>query len=441
MARSFFGGIHPAGRKETTRRKPLMLLDVAPARVSIPLDMNFGTPAKPVVRVGEYVTVGQRIAEADGEKSAHIHSSVSGMVEAIQMRPFPWGGSVPSIVISNDGKNTPCPQQLEPLSLEKCSQEVIMERIHEAGITDMGRDMTPAHWKILRARGRADTLIVNAAESDPYVTADHRLLLERGSQILLGTRALARALGVQHSIIAVEGDKLNAVEALERRMEQRKHGRVALRTLPSRYPLGAEKQIVQAITGREVPPGGNALDVRCVVFNVAAVYAVAEAIMKGRPLTHRAVTISGSAVIRPRNLWVPIGTPLKDLVTAADGFREKPELMLLGGPMSGIELEDINAPVIKNTNSLLCLAAWERPVPQPPTTCIRCGQCVSACPMHLSPIFVHRALRDGDRKRLKRLHPQDCMECGCCSYICPSHIPLVEAIRSARNILEQEVSK
>lgn len=441
MGRSFFGGIHPAARKETTRRKPLMLLDMVPDRVYIPLDMSSGAPAVPTVRVGQHVDVGQLIAVADGEESANVHASVSGMVEAIQPRPFPWGGSTPAIVISNDGRNTACEQVLNPLELEQISQEEIMERIQAAGITDMGRDASPAHWKILWARGRADTLIVNAAESDPYITADHRLLLERGSQILLGAKALARVLGVERCVIAVEGDKLNAVESLERRMG-RKSGRVELRTLPSRYPLGSEKQIVQAITRREVPPGGNALDVRCVVFNVAAVFAVAEAISKGRPLTHRAITVSGGAVVRPRNLWVPIGTPLKDLVTAAGGFREKPELMLLGGPMSGIALQDLTAPVIKNTNSLLCLAGWERPKPQPPTTCVRCGKCVEVCPMHLSPIFIHRALRDGDMRRLRRLHPEDCLECGCCSYICSSNIPLVETVRSAQKVLaQQEVSK
>lgn len=441
MGRSFFGGVHTAARKEYTRRKPLATPELPPARVSIPLDMSSGAPAIPIVRVGEHVDVGQLIARADGENSANVHASVSGMVEAIQMRPFPWGGAAPAIVISNDRQNTQYQNGLKPLELSHISQEEIMERIHAAGITDMGRDASPAHWKILRSRGRADTLIVNAAESDPYITADHRLLLERGSQILLGTRALARAIGVKHAIIAVEGDKLNAVEALEKRMDHRKHGRVVLRTIPSRYPLGAEKQIIQATTGREVPPGGGALDVHCVVFNVAAVFAVADAISKGRPLTHRAITISGGAVYRPRNLWVPIGTPLKDLVTAADGFREQPELMLLGGPMSGTELADITAPVIKNTNSLLCLASWDRPAPQTPTTCIRCGKCVSACPMHLAPIFIHRALRDGDRNRLLRLHPEDCMECGCCSYICPSHLHLVETIRSARKLLEQEVSE
>lgn len=441
MGRSFFGGIHPAARKEYTRRKPLVKPERAPARVSIPLDMSNGAPAIPVVRVGEYVKRGQLIARADGENSAHVHSGVSGTVEAIQERPFPWGGSAPAIVIANDGLDTPCSDPMPALSLDEITQEEIIARIQDAGITDMGVSAAPAHWKILRARGRADTLIVNAAESDPYVTADHRLLLERGSSILLGTRALARALGAEHAVIAVQGDKLNAVEPLEQRIA-RKNYKVRLRTVPSRYPLGGKRQIVQTVTGREIPPGGDALDVRCVVFNVAVAYAVGEAIAKGRPLTHRAITVSGGAVIRPRNLWVPIGTPLKDLVAAAEGFREEPALMLVGGPMSGVELSDLTAPVLKNTNSLLCLAGWELPKPQPATTCIRCGHCLSVCPMHLAPIFISRALRQNDMRQLRRLHPQDCIECGCCSYICPSHIPLVDAVRQGRKTLaEQEVAR
>ncbi len=440
MGHSFFGGIHPAARKESTRRKPLVHLDIAPARIAIPLDMSTGPCSIPLVRVGERVKVGQLIAQADGEQGANIHSSVSGMVEAIQPRPYPWGDTVPAIVISNDGNNTPCSNPLTPLVLDNISQEDILTRIREAGVTDMGRDFTSAYWKILSARGRADTLIVNAAESDPYITADHRLLLERGAQILLGTRALARAIGVQRAVIAAEGDKLNAMEDLERKV-RKKDIRVELHILPSRYPLGGEKQIVQAITKREVPPQGAALDVRCVVFNVAAAFAAGEAIAKGRPVTHRAITVSGGAVNRPRNLWVPIGTPLKDLVTAAEGFRCQPDLMLLGGPMSGVTLQDLTAPVIKNTNSLLCLADWERPVPQKPSTCIRCGKCVYSCPMHLAPIFIHRALRAKDLDQLERLHPQDCMDCGCCSYVCPSNIRLVQSVRSARILLQKEADK
>ena len=305
-----------------------------------------------------------------------------------------------------------------------------MVRIEAAGIVDMGSDPLPAQVKILRARGRVDTLIVNAAECEPYITADLRLLQERGEPILKGTRALAKVLGVDRVVLAAESDMLTAVEALERRIS-RKRSRVELKTIRTRYPMGAEKQIVQSVTHREVPPGGRAEDVRCVVFNVSAAFAVGEALNKGLPLTHRAVTVTGGAVARPRNLWVPLGTPLKELVSSAGGFREEPGLILVGGPMTGVTQKSLEAPVLPNTNGLLCLAPWEQPREQAPTVCIRCGQCVSVCPMHLSPIFVVRALKENAAERLRSLHPQDCMDCGCCTYICPAHIPLADLVRQA----------
>ena len=231
-------------------------------------------------------------------------------------------------------------------------------------------------------------------------------------------------------VLAAESDMLTAVEALERRIS-RKRSRVELKTIRTRYPMRAEKQIVQSVTRREVPPGGRAEDVRCVVFNVSAAFAVGEALNKGLPLTHRAVTVTGGAVARPRNLWVPLGTPLKELVSSAGGFREEPGLILVGGPMTGVTQKSLEAPVLPNTNGLLCLAPWEQPREQAPTVCIRCGQCVSVCPMHLSPIFVARALKENVAERLRSLHPQDCMDCGCCTYICPAHIPLADLVRQA----------
>ena len=216
---------------------------------------------------------------------------------------------------------------------------------------------------------------------------------------------------------------LTAVEALERRIS-RKRSRVELKTIRTRYPMGAEKQIVQSVTRREVPPGGRAEDVRCVVFNVSAAFAVGEALNKGLPLTHRAVTVTGGAVARPRNLWVPLGTPLKELVSSAGGFREEPGLILVGGPMTGVTQKSLEAPVLPNTNGLLCLAPWEQPREQAPTVCIRCGQCVSVCPMHLMPLYLYSAERRGDLEALKRQNVLDCVECGSCAYTCPGCLPL-----------------
>ena len=410
MRRSYLGGVHPASYKESTRRKPIVPLEEAPKQVVIPLTMCSGGGAVPVVRPGDPVTVGQVIAEPEGS-GVYVHASVSGRVRAIEPRPHPWGGSWDAIVIDNDGKDTPCPDLPEPMDWS-----------------------SPTHLRLRQAVGRVDTLIVNAAECEPYLTADHRLLLEKGDQVLQGVQMMARLLRVERAVLVVAGDKLNAVEFLERRLRRKKRA-VELLTIQTRYPLGMEKQLIRTVTGREVPPGQSALDVKCSVFNVATVYMVRSALMKGSPLTHRAVTVSGGAVARPRNLWVPIGTPLRCLLESAGGLREEPAVILTGGPMTGTVQGDLEAPVVKNTNALLCLTDQEHnSASQTETVCVRCGHCVSSCPMNLNPVSVYRAMRMGERERLPELHLEDCMECGCCSYICPSHIPLADLVRQARQL-------
>lgn len=435
MRRSFFGGVSPATHKENTRRKPIARLERQPEQVVIPLAMSAQGSSSPVVRPGELVAVGQPIAVGQG-LSVSAHASVSGRVAAIEDRPHPWGGVSPAVVIHNDGQDTPWPQRPQAIQPVEITLELLLERVDEAGIAGMGGGAFPTAEKLRRAAGKVDTLIVNAAECEPYVTADHRLLLERSDQILQGAQTIARALGVQRAVVVTEGDKLNAAEAVERRL-RRRSGKVELCTVRTRYPLGAEKQIVQTVTGREARPGGTALDVNCLVLNVATVFAIQEALTKGKALTHRAVTVSGGAVARPRNLWVPIGTPLRCLLESSGGLREKPDLILTGGPMMGIPQQDLEAPVIKNTNGLICLVGPERRRESAESVCIRCGKCVAACPMHLAPAFISRALRQEEWSKLPKLHPQDCMECGCCSYICPARIPLVELVRQAGALLEK----
>lgn len=435
MKHSFFGGVHPAGHKESTRRKPIARLEPEPEQVVIPLMMSAQGSAQPLVRPGDQVSVGQPLARGV-EGGVSVHASVSGRVAAIEARPHPWGGRSDAFVLQNDGKGTlweGCPQPLEP---GQVNLELLLERTVWAGVAGMGGGAHPTAHKLAQAAGRIDTLIVNAAECEPYVTADHRLLLERSDHILQGTQVIARCLGAKRAVVVTEGDKLNAVEAVERRL--RKRGtKLELCTVGTRYPLGAEKQIVQTVTGREAPAGGTALDVKCLVLNVATVFAIQEALSKGRPLTHRAVTVTGGAVARPRNLWVPIGTPLRCLLESSGGLREKPELILTGGPMMGTPQSDLEAPVVKNTNGLICLADWERRGERPESVCIRCGKCVAACPMHLAPAFISRALRQEEWHKLPKLHPEDCMECGCCSYICPARIPLIELVRQARQAVEK----
>ena len=433
MRRSFFGGVNPAPLKESTRRKPIARLEYAPEQVVLPLAMSSEGDSVPAVKPGDKVEVGQPVA-AGADLAVSTHASVSGRVLAIEERPHPWGGRSAAIVIENDGQDTPWQGRPQPLDSTRVTLELLLARVREAGIAGMGGAAYPTAEKLRRAAGKADTLIINAAECEPYITADHRLLLERSDKILLGAQTIARAIGAQRAVLVTEGDKLNAAEAVERRLRKRS-GKVELCTVRTRYPLGAEKQVIQTVTGREVPPGGVPLDVRCVVLNVATVFAIQDALFRGRALTHRAVTVTGGAVARPRNLWVPIGTPLSCLLKSAGGLRETPSLILTGGPMMGTPQHDLEAPVIKSTNALICLTGPERRQQSQETVCIRCGKCVASCPMHLAPSFISRALRLNELHRLPKLHPQDCIECGCCSYICPARIPLLERVRQAREIL------
>ena len=436
MTHSFFGGVYPATRKGITRRKPMARLPQTSKEIVIPLIMCADGPATPMVGPGDTVTVGQPIARR-GQTGAAAHASVSGRVSAIENRPHPWGGLSPAIVIQNDDRSEPYPGHMPPLDPRQLTLEQIVERVEAAGVVGMGGGCFPAWEKIARSAGRADTLIVNAAECEPYVTSDYRLLLERSEHILRAAQVLTQCLGCERAVVVTEGDKLNAVEAVERRLRRRGGSRVQILPVRTCYPLGAEKQIIQTVTGREVPPNGSPLDVRCAVFNVATVYAIHDALFQGRPLTHRAVTVTGGAVTRPRNLWVPIGTPLRCLLEACGGLREATDRILIGGPMMGIALANLNAPVTKDTNSLVCLTGWEHKPDTPPGVCIRCGKCVAACPMHLAPTIIRRALEDQDLVKLAKYHLEDCNSCGCCSFICPAQIPLVETVTQASAFLKR----
>lgn len=432
MGRFILGGIYPASRKGNTRRKPLALLDRQPDRVIIPLDMCSTDSAVPVVKVGAKVSIGQCIAKPvkDG---VFIHASVSGVVEAIENRPHPWGGTAPAIVIANDKRNTLWDELPSPIDPAHLIPRELLARVRNAGIVGMGGSARPTYEKIGLAMGRVDTLIVNAVECEPYVTADQRLLVDRGDAVLQGALILSQAIRAKRVVVAAEGNQLGAIERLERTLRKKKSS-VQLLTLPTRYPLGAEKQLVKSVTGREIPPGGTALDVNCVVFNVATVFAISEALFSGTPLTHRAVTITGGAIVRPRNLWVPIGTPLRCLIESGGGLREELDLALTGGPMMGVSQRDLEAPVVKDTNSLICFTQAEQVSPHAESTCVRCGRCVSACPMHMIPAFVYRAVRLGELHRLDHLHLDDCQECGCCVCICPSQIPLLDLMREAKEL-------
>ena len=430
MKHTFFGGVFPPVHKENSRRKPISLPDQAPDHIILPLEMSREGQAYPLVHVGDAVTAGQIVAAIpDG---CYLHSGVSGVVTAIEPRPHPWGGKRPAIVIENDHLQTPCPKRLPPLAPNMVNLEILIDRVRRAGIVGMGGGAFPTWKKLQDAAGKADTLIVNAAESEPYVTADYRLMMERSDRILQGAQTIGRCLGAKRIVVVTAGDKIKAVEIIERRMRRRKG--LELRTVPARYPLGAERQIVQTVTGRECPAGSAVLDVKCVVLNVATVFAVQEA-LSGAPLTHRVVTLTGGAVSRPRNLLVPIGTPLEHVLREGGECKDA-DLIITGGPMMGTEQPDLSVPVIKDTAALVCLTKRERRQDHESGICIRCGKCVASCPMRLAPTLVTRALRKKEYHKLERFHVEDCIGCGSCSYVCPAHIPLKERMSTAYSIVK-----
>jgi len=430
MNHKFYGGVHPAEHKEATERKPVVPLEEAPAQVVIPMSMHVGAPCKPIVAVGDEVTVGQKIGEIAG-LGAPIHASVSGKVVAVEPRPHPGGDVMMSVVIENDYKDTPHPSIVHRDNVDALTSQEIIDIVKEAGITGMGGAGFPTHVKLSGAVGKADTIILNGAECEPYITADHRLMLERGEAVIGGARFIMKALGLKEATIGIEGNKLDAVEHLKSLLPNGDTS-IHVETLKTRYPQGAEKQLIQRVTGREVPPGGLPADVGCTVFNVATAAAIYDAVTEGKPLTHRNVTITGGAIERPMNVNAPIGTPVEHLIKMAGGFKTQPQRLLMGGPMMGNPQYDLTAPMFKGTNCILALTDTEAAIQDTEQTCLRCGRCVNACPMHLMPLYMHMYAEKRAWHELEGYNIMDCMECGSCNYICPARIHLVQSFRMAK---------
>ena len=394
------------------------------------MSMHVGAPCKPIVAVGDEVTVGQKIGEIAG-LGAPIHASVSGKVVAVEPRPHPGGDVMMSVVIENDFKDTPHPSIVHRDNVDALTSQEIIDIVKEAGITGMGGAGFPTHVKLSGAVGKADTIILNGAECEPYITADHRLMLERGEAVIGGARFIMKALGLKEAAIGIEGNKLDAVEHLKSLLPSGDTS-IHVETLKTRYPQGAEKQLIQRVTGREVPPGGLPADVGCTVFNVATAAAIYDAVTEGKPLTHRNVTITGGAIERPMNVNAPIGTPVEHLIKMAGGFKTQPQRLLMGGPMMGNPQYDLTAPMFKGTNCILALTDAEAAVQDTEQTCLRCGRCVNACPMHLMPLYMHMYAEKRAWHELEGYNIMDCMECGSCNYICPARIHLVQSFRMAK---------
>ena len=427
MAQAFFGGVHPHDMKAATNEKAIEQL-APPATVVIPMSMHFGAPCTPIVKVGDQVKVGQKIGEFKG-LGAPIHASVSGTVKAIEPRPYSMGGDMMSVVIENDFQNTVSEEVKAPADPDALTVEEMVEIVKNAGIVGMGGATFPTHVKISGGIGKVTDVIINGAECEPYITGDHRAMLERTADIIGGATYLAKMFGVDKVTIGVEDNKKNGIDALNKVIAEKK-APVVVEALRCRYPQGGEKQLIQAITGRQVPSGGLPAAVGCAVFNSATCKAIHDAVYLGQPLIRRIVTVSGDIVMHPMNLMVPIGTSFNDLLEAV-GHSENPYKVLSGGPMMGVAQFDLSVPVTKGTNAVTILGRKNHFAVHTPH-CIRCGKCMDVCPMHLMPLMMYQAERSGNVPELQKLGVLDCIECGCCAYTCPATIPLVQSFRAGK---------
>ena len=437
MAFPIFGGVHPKDNKWYTCDQKVLEFP-EPDILVIPMSQHIGAPCQPLVKKGDYVTVGQKIGDNTG-LCVPVHSSVSGKVKAVEMKPHTSGMTMLSVVIENDHQKTLCPD-IRPRTreeIDKMTPEELMNIIREAGIVGMGGASFPTHVKLASGIGKVDTIIINAAECEPYITADDRLCREYPGEMLSGVQIIMKILGLDTAHIAMEDNKLAAAKSLRSAIDPRSG--IQLDLLHTKYPQGAEKQLIYAITGREVPSGGLPAAVGCAVFNAATCKAIHDAVVEGMPLIKRIVTVSGDVVMEPKNLLVPIGTSYNDLLEAV-GHSENPYKVLSGGPMMGIAQYDLSVTTTKGANAVTVLGHANRYTVEQ-SRCIRCGKCIDACPMKLMPVLMYKALYSGDIEEMKSTNLMDCIECGCCAYTCPACVPLVLSFRSAKQILRDAATK
>ncbi len=427
MAFSFFGGIHPEGNKYYACDVKIQEFP-EPDVLVIPMSQHIGAPCKPLVKKGDPVTKGQKIGDNQG-LCVPVHSPVSGKVKSVEMKPHTSGTTVMSVVIENDHLGTLC-EDVKPRTqaeVDALSPEELMGIIREAGIVGMGGAAFPTHVKLSSGIGKVDTIIVNAGECEPYITADDRLCQEMPEQVIEGIQIIMKVLGLKEAHIGIEDNKPQAIRALKANVGG---SGIVVDALPAKYPQGAEKQLIQAITGRQVPSGGLPAAVGCAVFNVASCKAIHDAVYEGMPLIKRIVTVSGDILMEPKNLMVSVGTSFNDLIEAC-GHSENPYKVLSGGPMMGVAQYDLSVPTVKACNAITVLGHRNRYTVHEPA-CLRCGKCINVCPMRLSPVLMYKALLSNDVDRMNSVNMMDCIECGCCAYNCPASVPLVLGFRSGK---------
>lgn len=426
MLKSFLGGIHPKDSKKYTADKSIEVPPL-PDKVIIPMSQHIGAPCSPVVKVGDMVKKGQVIGKSDAFMHSPIHASISGKVTEISEMPHASKGKCLSVVIKNDyldewAEGIPVKREWDKLDVEE-----IKNIIKEAGIVGLGGATFPTHVKLSPSKDKKiDVFILNAAECEPYLTADYRMMLEYTERIVTGVKIVMKVLGVSKGFIGIEDNKPDAVKVMK---EAFKDTSVQVVALPTKYPQGAEKMLIRVLTGREVPSGGLPMDVGAVVQNVGTTVAICDAVVDGIPLIERIATISGDAISEPKNLLLRIGTSFKDVIYYCNGFSKTPEKIIMGGPMMGIAQFSLDVPVIKGVSGILALSS-EAVNSGEESPCIRCGRCVQACPMGLIPSMLSIL---GERHKLKEAKEEynllNCIECGSCAYTCPAKRNIVQYVK------------
>ena len=413
-----------------------------PERVILPMQQHLGAPCVPTVKKGDTVFVGTVVGDSDAYVSAPVHASVSGTVEELTTVMLTGGQMTQAVVIRSDGKMEKDPAIYPPAAIT--TKEELAAAARSAGLVGLGGAGFPAHVKLNVPEGKQiDTLIVNVAECEPYVTSDHREALENGKNVMEGIYKVKEILEVQRVLIAVEDNKPDVIQRLsEIANDPQRDPLDQVRVLPlkSRYPQGAEKVLVQACTGRKVPEGKLPADVGCLVMNIGSISFLASYMRTGMPLTLKRVTLDGSAIAHPQNVIVPVGTPIKDVVAFCGGYKAEPKKLIMGGPMMGVAITSDELPILKQNNAILAFDEREAALRQP-TACIRCGRCVAACPMQLMPTKLEQAAERKNTEALQSLHVMTCMECGCCSFSCPAGRRLVQAIRLGKSYVRKAGGK
>lgn len=429
--KTFKGGAHPYDGKKMSRECPIEILNPGDTLV-YPLSQHIGAMAKPLVKAGDRVLVGQKIAEKGGFISANIHSSVSGTVKAIEKRLVATGGMVDSIIVENDGMY----EEVAPIfsgNPDELSKDEIIKIIEEAGIVGMGGAGFPTNVKLSPKNADIiDSIIVNGAECEPYLTSDYRRMVEQTDKLVKGLKIVLKIFPDAKGYFGIEDNKPEAIEALLKATEN--EDRIEVVPLKTKYPQGGERSMIYAVTGRKINSKMLPADVGCIVHNVDTIYAIYNAVYNGKPLIERIVTITGDAVSTPKNFQVRIGTSFRELIDAAGGFTTEPEKIISGGPMMGFSFFNIDVPVVKGSSSLLAFIK-DDVSHEEPSACIRCGRCAAACPEHLLPMKLAALAGQNEPEEFKKLGGMECVECGCCSYVCPAKRQVTQSVRSMKKLI------